>query len=300
MPVRAAMQRRAAGTLGASIMTTVTRRSFTFALALCALTFTATAARASFHFMQIEQIIVGVDGDTSVQAIQLRMRSDFQNQVQFSRLVVWDAGGANPIELIHFPTSVPNGHLGDRVLVASANFANSTDPALTPDFILTNLIPDSYLAAGSLTFEDTFDDTVLWRLSWGGDAYTGPNDGRIDNDPDGDFGPPFPGPLPSAGMEALFFTGPAGALSTRNIDDYDLTAGAAEFTNNQGESGTISYLCDPCDMNCDGAVNAFDIEPFLDLLFGPDKPCGRCTGDVNGDGSIDAFDIEPFLECLFG
>ena len=58
--------------------------------------------------------------------------------------------------------------------------------------------------------------------------------------------------------------------------------------------------CDPCDMNCDGEVNAFDIEPFLDLLFGPNpQPCDTCTGDVNGDGSIDAFDIEPFLNCLF-
>ena len=57
--------------------------------------------------------------------------------------------------------------------------------------------------------------------------------------------------------------------------------------------------CDPCDMNCDGEVNAFDIEPFLDLLFGAGQPCDTCTGDVNGDGVIDAFDIEPFLECLF-
>ncbi|MCH7872412.1 MAG: hypothetical protein IID33_11995, partial [Planctomycetes bacterium] len=59
--------------------------------------------------------------------------------------------------------------------------------------------------------------------------------------------------------------------------------------------------CEPCDMNCDGSVNALDIEPFLDLLFGPNpQPCGTCTGDVNGDGRIDALDIEPFLECLFG
>ncbi len=57
--------------------------------------------------------------------------------------------------------------------------------------------------------------------------------------------------------------------------------------------------CDPCDMNCDGNINAFDIEPFLDLLFGPGPPCAPCPGDVNGDGTIDAFDIEPFLECLF-
>jgi hypothetical protein len=52
-------------------------------------------------------------------------------------------------------------------------------------------------------------------------------------------------------------------------------------------------------MNCDGEINAFDIEPFLDLLFGGATPCGDCTGDAKADGTIDAFDIEPFLECLF-
>ena len=70
-------------------------------------------------------------------------------------------------------------------------------------------------------------------------------------------------------------------------------------------NGTIMSLvpeqaCDPCDMNCDGRLDAFDIEPFLDLLFGPNPdPCDTCTGDVNGDGVVDAFDIEPFLNCLF-
>ena len=57
--------------------------------------------------------------------------------------------------------------------------------------------------------------------------------------------------------------------------------------------------CDPCDANCDGTVDAFDIEPFLDLLFGGGVPCDSCTGDANGDGNIDAFDIEPFLNLLF-
>ncbi len=63
--------------------------------------------------------------------------------------------------------------------------------------------------------------------------------------------------------------------------------------------GGDSPPCDPCDMNCDGDVNAIDIEPFLDLLFSGGMPCNTCTGDVNGDGSIDALDIEPFLNCLF-
>ncbi len=61
----------------------------------------------------------------------------------------------------------------------------------------------------------------------------------------------------------------------------------------------------PGDLNCDGEINAFDIEPFLLALFDPDEyairfpDCDINNGDINGDGSIDAFDIEPFLLLLF-
>jgi hypothetical protein len=58
-------------------------------------------------------------------------------------------------------------------------------------------------------------------------------------------------------------------------------------------------LCDPCDANCDGDIDAFDIEPFIQLLVNPSAvPCAFCAGDTNGDGTIDAFDIEPFISCL--
>ena len=67
-----------------------------------------------------------------------------------------------------------------------------------------------------------------------------------------------------------------------------------------GVDGLLAFdSCNPCDMNCDGRVNAFDIEAFIGLLFAGEQPCDSCTGDVNADGVIDAFDIEPFLECLF-
>ena len=82
----------------------------------------------------------------------------------------------------------------------------------------------------------------------------------------------------------------------------DEAAIAAPFYElNQGALYAFSGLspCNACDMNCDGDVDAFDIEPFLELLFGGGEPCQSCTGDVNGDGEIDAFDIEPFLNCLF-
>ena len=60
------------------------------------------------------------------------------------------------------------------------------------------------------------------------------------------------------------------------------------------------------DLNCDGAINAFDIEPFLVALFEPGEYPGRFPNcdielaDINADGRVDAFDIEPLLDLLFG
>ena len=59
------------------------------------------------------------------------------------------------------------------------------------------------------------------------------------------------------------------------------------------------------DLNCDGEINALDIEGFVFALFDPQRyeemfpNCDINNGDVNGDGTIDALDIEPFLGLLF-
>lgn len=199
-------------------------------------------AAASFHLMQIEQVIGGVNGDTSAQAIQFRMRSLFQNQVQFGRFVVRDAGGANPITLAQASGPVPNNSTGARVLYATPAFASYTNPPAVVDVPMTSAIPPSYLAAGTLTFEDASTGTVYWRLSWGGASYTGTGTGALTNDADGNFNPPFAGPLPSATLQALRFNGSATAPSTNNAADYSLTAGAAVFTNNAGSSFTVVPL----------------------------------------------------------
>ncbi|MCG3125715.1 MAG: hypothetical protein CHACPFDD_00541 [Phycisphaerae bacterium] len=57
---------------------------------------------------------------------------------------------------------------------------------------------------------------------------------------------------------------------------------------------------DAADVNCDGSINGFDIDPLVELLTGGGTPCTPCAGDVNGDGSINGFDIEPFVERLTG
>lgn len=193
-------------------------------------------APVTFHLMQIEQVIGGVQGDVSLQAIQLRMRLAFQNETSLSRLRAWDSAGQNPVIVMDMESNVPNFQAGDRVLISTAGFAGAFGPV--PDFVMTTPIPAAYLPAGKLTFEDDLG-VVYWSLAWGGAGYTGTNLGTIDNDADGNFNPPFPLPLPSTTDQSVLFPGPANAPSTNNAADYIVSPGPATFTNNAGETGTV-------------------------------------------------------------
>ncbi len=226
----------------------------------------ATPAYAAFELVQIEQVVAGVGGRIDQQAVQLRMRAVGQNEMVFARIRAWDNTGSNPVMIVDFMTNVANGNLGDRVLVVSSAFAAAYGAG---DFVMTNPIPPSYLAAGRLTFENNLG-VVYWSLSWGGSLYTGSNTGSMLNDSDGNFGPPFGSRLPTSTAAALAFTGPASAMSTSNLADYAITAGAATFTTNGGvprplptevifaegfESGPSCAFC--CDSPADGALVDF-------------------------------------------
>jgi hypothetical protein len=201
----------------------------------------SSPARASFHVMQIEQVIAGANGDPAAQAIQLRMRALGENFVSLGRLRAWDAAGANPIVIMDPTGNVTQNTAGSRVLFETSAFASAYGP--TPDFVITNPIPVSYLAAGSITWEDNAG-TVYWRLSWGGAGYTGSGAGSTLNDADGNYSPPFPSALPSNANQALLFGGAAGAQSTNNATDYQLTTGNPVFTNNAGQSAVVTAVGD--------------------------------------------------------
>ncbi len=63
---------------------------------------------------------------------------------------------------------------------------------------------------------------------------------------------------------------------------------------------------EPGDLNCDGALNVFDIDPFVLALTDPAgyatayPACDSLLADMNGDGVVNAFDIDPFVEALAG
>ena len=198
------------------------------------------AAKATFHEMQIYEVIGGVNGNTSVQAIELRMRAGGQNFLSMgSKLVAVDATGSNPVTLITFGSDVARGTLGSTVLITTANFGNFTNSPGTfaNDFTMTNPIPASYLNAGRLLYVDPSGETILWSLAFGGVNYTGPTDGETTNgvaDP-GKYG----GPLPSLSTQALVYQGVASGTNANNATDYALTSGVATFTNNAGNSFQI-------------------------------------------------------------
>lgn len=60
------------------------------------------------------------------------------------------------------------------------------------------------------------------------------------------------------------------------------------------------------DLNCDGAVDSFDIDPFVLAVSDPAAyqvaypECDVMLADCNGDGLVDAFDIDPFVDLLTG
>jgi hypothetical protein len=213
------------------VLTMVRMKGIAFLAAALSASIGAIPAYADFEQMQIEQVVAGVGGRIDQQAVQLRMRALGQNAIGVARIRAWDNTGSNPVILIAFEASVANGAVGDRVLVVSSAFAAAYGAG---DFVMTNPIPPSYLAAGRLTYEDDLG-VVYWSLSWGGSLYTGSNAGvAAVNDADGNFGPPFGSSLPTSTAGALAFTGPASAMSTSNLADYAVTPGVAIFTTNAG------------------------------------------------------------------
>ncbi len=58
------------------------------------------------------------------------------------------------------------------------------------------------------------------------------------------------------------------------------------------------------DLNCDGSVDFFNINPFVQALTDPvgyaqhDDGCSAGLADCNGDGAVNFEDINAFVELL--
>lgn len=67
----------------------------------------------------------------------------------------------------------------------------------------------------------------------------------------------------------------------------------------------IEAAIQPGDVNCDGATNTLDVEPFVGALLDPaghdtaHPDCGSLNADLNDDRTIDALDVATFTEVMF-
>ncbi len=99
---------------------------------------------------------------------------------------------------------------------------------------------------------------------------------------------------------ALFLAGPFTSANAQ----------AADSNQRVPSAGFARYGCldtaIPGDLDCDGVVSFFDIEPFIAAILDPaayestSPNCRIANGDLNADGQVNFFDIDPFVECLFG
>lgn len=260
----------------------------------------ASPTHGAFHVMQIEQVIGGLNGNSSAQAIQLRLRSLGQNQVQFASLWAADAAGANRILLLNIASPVSNSAAGAHILLTTSAFNSAMiaggATTFTSDFTLSNSIPSSYLNAGRLTFEDdggstASPGTIYWSLSWGGSSYTGSNTGDFTNDSNGNFGPAFGSALPTSILQGVNFTGTAAAGSNTNLADYAFTASPATVTKNSGTSFTVVAPAFAVgDYNRNGVVDANDYTAWRQT-YGSTVSGAFANADGNGNSSIDAADF---------
>ncbi|MBU0639471.1 MAG: hypothetical protein KKB50_11450 [Planctomycetes bacterium] len=60
------------------------------------------------------------------------------------------------------------------------------------------------------------------------------------------------------------------------------------------------------DLNCDGMLGGFDIDPLALAVQGPayydpvNPDCDHMLADINRDGVVNGFDIDPFITLLSG
>ncbi len=83
-----------------------------------------------------------------------------------------------------------------------------------------------------------------------------------------------------------------------SVQAVDTALSASEWPEEQ----VCQFLGPLGDLNCDGLVNAFDIDPFVQCLTTgvPQPGCSCEMADINEDGAVNAFDIDPFVQLLTG
>jgi hypothetical protein len=116
----------------------------------------------TFHLMEITQIMAAYNGNTNIQAVEMKMISGAQNHVTGTVLNLYDKNANFVANLGSFGADLPNGTAGARVLCATSQFASAF--GITPDLVLTPGIPPT---TGQVVFELEID-CIVNSIPYGG------------------------------------------------------------------------------------------------------------------------------------
>src|SRR6478735_2137580 len=97
-------------------------RSLTAVAIAVAMPLVVSNAWATFHEMEIEEIVGSINGNTQAQAVQLREKALGQNLVSNANLWASDANGANRVLLLNIAANVTNAASGARILLTTSAF----------------------------------------------------------------------------------------------------------------------------------------------------------------------------------
>jgi hypothetical protein len=118
------------------------------AFALCLPLSRSYAEPQAFHLVEINKLLIGYNGNTAIQAVELKLLSGGENFVGGAFIAVYDSLGDPVATLGTFPGNVANGVAGDRILCATAAFASAF--SITPDLVINPGIP---MVTGQVSFE---------------------------------------------------------------------------------------------------------------------------------------------------
>ncbi len=102
----------------------------------------------TFHIANITKVMVGFNGDSTIQAVEIKMLLGGENLVSTMQIATYNGSGVKIATLGTFPATVPNGLAGDNILCATPNF--QTTFGIIPDLLLTPGIP---VTSGQVVYE---------------------------------------------------------------------------------------------------------------------------------------------------
>jgi hypothetical protein len=211
--------------------------------------------------------------------------------------VTWQATGGNPGGCISavdpsgeaFFFGAPGRFLGDKSVAYGGNLA--FDMMATGTGSGWDFIPEIVLVGGGMSVVANFNIVSL-TPSWQSFSLPLSEPGWKYNDPD------TGAPVTQADFQAVLADLQQMYICADYVPGNEIT-----YLDNVSMPGVQVLLGD---LNCDGCLNVFDIDPFVVALTDSDAyaatypDCDRSLADINLDGVVNTFDIDPFVVLLSG